>query len=67
MLAFCFFRPEVLGVLLSLAVFAAFTQYHKRQSNADAQWTKNEIYRRLPLACIASPWYVARRPGRAAL
>lgn len=44
------------GVVLSLGVFAIYTRYHDRQTAAGAEWTKNHIYRRLPLACIASPW-----------
>jgi MFS family permease len=47
---------EAVGVILSLIVFGAFTWYHDQQTKAGAEWTKNQIYRRLPLACIASPW-----------
>lgn len=47
---------EAVGVILALFMFAAFTWYHDRQTEAGANWTKNQIYRRLPLACIASPW-----------
>lgn len=46
------------GSILSLVVFYIFTWYHDSQTKAGAEWTKNHIYRRLPLACIASPWYV---------
>lgn len=46
------------GSILSLVVFYIFTLYHDSQTKAGAEWTKNHIYRRLPLACIASPWYV---------
>ncbi|KAL0930904.1 MFS multidrug transporter [Colletotrichum truncatum] len=49
---------EVVGVILSLFMFGAFTWYHKKQTEAGAEWTKNEIYRRLPLACVASPCMV---------
>ncbi|KAF5650392.1 major facilitator superfamily transporter [Fusarium sp. NRRL 52700] len=50
--------PFCVGVLLSLGVFAIYTRYHDRQTAAGAEWTKNHIYRRLPLACIASPCMV---------
>ncbi|GKU13313.1 unnamed protein product [Fusarium langsethiae] len=49
--------PFCVGVILSLGVFAIYTRYHDNQTAAGAEWTKNHIYRRLPLACIASPWY----------
>lgn len=48
-----------MGTLLAHVVFCLFTWYHKRESQAGARWTKNEIYRRLPLACIAAPLYVS--------
>lgn len=41
---------------MALFVFGAFTWYHDRETEAGTPWTKNPIYRRLPLACIASPW-----------
>ncbi|CAM1505626.1 Fc.00g112630.m01.CDS01 [Cosmosporella sp. VM-42] len=50
--------PMVVGVILALFVFAWFTWYHGRQAKAGAKWTQVEIYRRLPLACIASPCMV---------
>ncbi|UZP44114.1 hypothetical protein NXS19_011926 [Fusarium pseudograminearum] len=50
--------PFCVGVLLSLGVFAIYTRYHDQQTAAGAEWTKNHIYRRLPLACIASPCMV---------
>ncbi|CZR39816.1 hypothetical protein LB506_002602 [Fusarium annulatum] len=50
--------PFCVGVVLSLGVFAIYTRYHDRQTAAGAEWTKNHIYRRLPLACIASPCMV---------
>ncbi|KAG6358674.1 hypothetical protein INS49_012192 [Diaporthe citri] len=49
------FIPQAVGVILALIMFAAFTWYHDRQTKAGVAWTKNQIYRRLPLACIASP------------
>ncbi|KAF4923970.1 putative MFS-type transporter [Colletotrichum viniferum] len=52
------FNSEAVGVIISLFFFGAFTWYHDRQSKAGAAWTKNEIYRRLPLACFASPLMV---------
>ncbi|KAH7188844.1 major facilitator superfamily domain-containing protein [Fusarium flagelliforme] len=50
--------PFCIGVVLSLGVFAIYTRYHDKQTAAGAEWTKNHIYRRLPLACIASPCMV---------
>ncbi|KAG5754286.1 hypothetical protein H9Q69_013664 [Fusarium xylarioides] len=50
--------PFCVGVVLSLGIFAFYTGYHDRQTAAGAEWTKNHIYRRLPLACIASPCMV---------
>ena len=50
-------RTVCIGVVLSLGVFAIYTRYHDKKTAAGAEWTKNHIYRRLPLACIASPWY----------
>ncbi|KAF4468187.1 major facilitator superfamily transporter [Fusarium albosuccineum] len=52
------FLPVGVGTLASLFVFGAFTRFHDRRSKAGAEWTKNHIYRRLPLACIASPCMV---------
>ncbi|KAJ4319022.1 hypothetical protein N0V84_006560 [Fusarium piperis] len=52
------FLPLAVGSILSLVVFYSFTWYHDRQTKAGAEWTKNHIYRRLPLACIASPCMV---------
>ncbi|KAG8165675.1 hypothetical protein KVR01_004227 [Diaporthe batatas] len=52
------FIPQAIGVILALLMFAAFTWYHDHQSKAGANWTNNQIYRRLPLACIASPCMV---------
>lgn len=44
------------GIILSLVVFFLFTWYHDRQEQAGKHWAQVEIYRRLPLACLASPW-----------
>ncbi|KAJ4170250.1 hypothetical protein NW754_006390 [Fusarium falciforme] len=52
------FIPLAVGSILSLVVFYIFTLYHDSQTKAGAEWTKNHIYRRLPLACIASPCMV---------
>jgi hypothetical protein len=38
-----------------MGVFSVFTWFHGRQTKAGAPWAKKEIYRRLPLACIAAP------------
>ncbi|KAH6696821.1 major facilitator superfamily domain-containing protein [Plectosphaerella plurivora] len=50
--------PAVIGAILAMGVFSAFTWFHDRQTKAGAPWTKKEIYRRLPLACIAAPLMV---------
>ncbi|KAF5017995.1 hypothetical protein F66182_10044 [Fusarium sp. NRRL 66182] len=50
--------PLCVGVVASLFVFWAFTRFHDRKTAAGAEWTKNHIYRRLPLACVASPCMV---------
>ncbi|KAJ4268468.1 hypothetical protein NW762_002531 [Fusarium torreyae] len=50
--------PFCVGVILSLGVFGLYTWYYDKQTAAGAEWTKNYIYRRLPLACIASPCMV---------
>ncbi|KAM5351563.1 hypothetical protein ACJ41O_004286 [Fusarium nematophilum] len=52
------YLPVALGTLLSLFAFGAFTWFHDRRSRAGAKWTENHIYRRLPLACVASPCMV---------
>ncbi|CRK13466.1 hypothetical protein BN1723_010049 [Verticillium longisporum] len=52
------YLPMILGVIGSLAIFAAFTSYHDKRTRTGASWTEKEIYRRLPLACIASPFMV---------
>ena len=46
----------IIGVVASLGVFALFSWYRDRREIAGAEWAQREIYRRLPLACIASPW-----------
>ncbi|KAI5465823.1 major facilitator superfamily transporter [Mariannaea sp. PMI_226] len=50
--------PLCLGVLVAFAIFLFFTWYRDRQAKAGAAWANNEKYRRLPLACIASPCMV---------
>ncbi|KAH7162657.1 major facilitator superfamily domain-containing protein [Dactylonectria estremocensis] len=50
--------PMIVGCVASFGVFLTFTWYRDRQAVANKAWAKNEIYRRLPLACIASPCMV---------
>ncbi|TDZ18416.1 putative transporter [Colletotrichum orbiculare MAFF 240422] len=52
------FLPQIVGIFLGFFIFGAFTWYHDRETKAGTPWTKNEIYRRLPLACLASPCMV---------
>lgn len=48
--------PVIVGTIAALGTFLFVTWYRDRQAEAGKAWAKNEIYRRLPLACIASPW-----------
>ncbi|KAK2030065.1 major facilitator superfamily transporter [Colletotrichum zoysiae] len=52
------FLPVILGVVLGLATFWAWTWYHDRETKGGAKWAQNPISRRLPLACIAAPLMV---------
>ncbi|KAF4335386.1 major facilitator superfamily transporter [Fusarium beomiforme] len=56
--AFYGLSPGMAGLAYIPCVFAIYTRYHDKQTAAGAEWTKNHIYRRLPLACIASPCMV---------
>lgn len=38
-----------------MVIFWAYTSYYDRAVKEDKAWAKREIYRRLPIACIASP------------
>ncbi|KAK7425352.1 hypothetical protein QQZ08_008138 [Neonectria magnoliae] len=50
--------PMCVGIIVTFVVFLLFTWYHDREAAAGKAWAKHEIYRRLPLACIASPCMV---------
>ncbi|KPM36841.1 hypothetical protein AK830_g9717 [Neonectria ditissima] len=52
------YLPMCVGIIVSFVVFLLFTWYHDREAAAGKAWANNEIYRRLPLACIASPCMV---------
>jgi hypothetical protein len=49
----------IVGVILSLGIFCTFDRYYDRSAKANRPWAQRENNRRLPVACIASPWYVA--------
>ncbi|KAH6896978.1 major facilitator superfamily domain-containing protein [Thelonectria olida] len=50
--------PLCVGVLIAFGAFLFFTWHRDRQAAAGKPWANKEIYRRLPLACIASPCMV---------
>ncbi|KAH6998472.1 major facilitator superfamily transporter [Ilyonectria sp. MPI-CAGE-AT-0026] len=50
--------PMIVGTIAALGTFLFFTWYRDRQAENGKAWAKSEIYRRLPLACIASPCMV---------
>ncbi|KAJ2973362.1 hypothetical protein NQ176_g6655 [Zarea fungicola] len=51
-------KQVILGVFLSLPSFYAFNLWYNKSCRAGKTWAQREIYRRLPLACIASPCMV---------
>lgn len=48
--------PMIIGSICSFIAFFIFSWYRDSQERAGVAWAQREIYRRLPLACIASPW-----------
>lgn len=46
------------GSLLALPVFFLYDNILQRARERDAAWTRQEEYRRLPLACIGGPLFV---------
>lgn len=47
-----------LGAVSALGGFCFYTRWYDRSAKAGHPWAQREIYRRLPIACLASPWYV---------
>lgn len=56
LLTFHTVQTVVLGVIASFLVFYLFTWHFDRSAAAGKKWAQKEIHRRLPLACLASPW-----------
>lgn len=52
------FLPVLGGSAAALAVFMWFSAYHAAALRRGASWTRQDEYRRLPLACIGGPAYV---------
>ncbi|KAI9170697.1 Polyamine transporter-like protein [Paramyrothecium foliicola] len=52
------YLPLLLGALLALPIFYFFNAWYDRAAKAGKQWAQREIFRRLPVACVASPCMV---------
>lgn len=52
------FLPIGIGALLSLPIFYAYDGYLRRAQEQKKPWSKQEEYRRLPLACLGGPLFV---------
>ncbi|KAK5991424.1 putative MFS-type transporter [Cladobotryum mycophilum] len=52
------FLPIGVGALFSLPIFWAWDAILHKATARNAEWTKREEYRRLPLACIGGPLFV---------
>ncbi|KAM0815798.1 putative Major facilitator superfamily transporter [Seiridium cardinale] len=52
------FLPVGVGALLSLPVFYAYDGYLRRAQEQKKPWSRQEEYRRVPLACIGGPLFV---------
>ncbi|KAF4119814.1 Sugar (and other) transporter [Geosmithia morbida] len=52
------YLPMAGGVILSLFLFQLYDRWHLKALAAGKEWAQREIYRRLPLACFASPCMV---------
>ncbi|CAH0047317.1 unnamed protein product, partial [Clonostachys solani] len=51
-------RVVIVGACIAFSIFAAYTRWHMLASQSGTRWTTKEAYRRLPLACLASPLMV---------
>ncbi|KAL9949898.1 hypothetical protein D7B24_006119 [Verticillium nonalfalfae] len=49
------FLPVLGGSAVALAIFMWFSAYHAAALRRGASWTRQDEYRRLPLACIGGP------------
>lgn len=47
-----------LGAIFALGGFCVYTRWYDQSAKAGKAWAQRENYRRLPIACLASPWYV---------
>ncbi|KPM43193.1 putative transporter [Neonectria ditissima] len=52
------FQVIVVGVIIALCGFFVYTRWYDQSVKAGKPWAQREIYRRLPIACLASPWFV---------
>ncbi|KID65133.1 Major facilitator superfamily domain, general substrate transporter, partial [Metarhizium hybridum] len=52
------YLPILVGVFIAFLLGLAYTWWHDKACAAGKQWTQREVYRRLPIACFASPWLV---------
>ncbi|KAJ3540012.1 hypothetical protein NM208_g5242 [Fusarium decemcellulare] len=46
------------GAALALALFCIFAKWYHRSATAGKPWAQRDIYRRLPVACVAAPCMV---------
>lgn len=46
----------IIGAVIAFFICSAYTWWHDKCSAEGREWTRTEAYRRLPLACLASPW-----------
>ncbi|QLI68865.1 MFS transporter prlG [Metarhizium brunneum] len=53
------YLPILVGVFIAFLLGLAYTWWHDKACAAGKQWTQREVYRRLPIACFAAPWYVS--------
>lgn len=47
----------ITGIILSLLIFFIFNYWYDRSARKGLEWAQRETFRRLPVACIASPWF----------
>ncbi|KAG8411086.1 hypothetical protein J3458_016197 [Metarhizium acridum] len=52
------YLPILVGVFVAFFLGLAYTWWHDKACAAGKQWTRREVYRRLPIACFAAPWLV---------
>ncbi|KAF4963156.1 hypothetical protein FSARC_8809 [Fusarium sarcochroum] len=52
------YLPIALGAVFALGGFCLYTRWYDRSAKTSKPWAQRETYRRLPLACLASPCMV---------